>query len=209
MKNKHKNFLIMAFVGIIAFGAYYYNSNLKSEASDGSLSSSLDKIVTAVSSQAGSDKAMEDTAFILQLASITKIKIDTSLLLNQSFKNLVDNNVKLEPIPYGRTNPFSPIGKDTVSRPVVSLKTASATLIYPRSGVLNGSLEGANSNNVYFEYGTTDKFGKVTPKVNLSLIGSFSSTITFLNPKTTYFFRSAANINGVVVFGETMSFTTN
>ena len=77
-----------------------------------------------------------------------------------------------------------------------------------KSAVVSGTLIGANSNNIYFEYGTTETFGKVTPKVTTSLVGNFSYNINLLTPKTTYFYRAVANVNGVLIFGDTMSFTT-
>jgi hypothetical protein len=146
----------------------------------------------------------------MKLVSLTKIKIDTSLFGDQSFKALVDNNIKLEPIPYGRTNPFSPTeGRVLINTAVSPIKTNPATLISEKSAVLNGGIEGVTSDNIYFEYGTVQTLGKVTPKVIPSLIGNFASNIAGLTPKTTYYFRSVANIGGKQSFGEIMSFNTN
>jgi len=88
-------------------------NDLKSEAAvdeEGALSSSLD---TGTSSSPSiivpTGKASEDTAFLMKLASLNNIKIDVSIFTDQSFQILVDNKIKLEPVPYGRKNPFSPV----------------------------------------------------------------------------------------------------
>lgn len=209
---KYSTFLILSFVAVSILGAYSYIYNLKSEAasSDSALSSSLDVGLNALSGNNVSAKANEDIAFLMKLASLNKINIDTSLFSNQSFKLLIDNNIKLDPVPYGRSNPFSPTDKIVVNTKQSSpLKTIGATSVSSTTAVLNGSIESATSNNIYFEYGNTELLGKVTPKVIPSLVGSVVSNLTMLTPKTKYFFRVVANINGIVVFGDTMSFTTN
>lgn len=209
---KYSTFLIISFVAVSILGVYSYIYNLKSEAasSDNAISSSLDSVSGSLSKTNTSDKTNEDIAFLMKLASLNKINIDTSLFGNQSFKLLVDNNIKLEQVPYGRSNPFSPTDKIIVNnKPTYSLKTINATAISSTTAVLNGSIEGTTSNNIYFEYGTTELLGKVTPKVIPSLVGSVGSNLTLLNPKTKYFFRIVANINGLVIFGDIMSFTTN
>lgn len=214
MHRKYNKFLIVSFVGVLILGVYsYFHNELQSEAasSDSAITSSLDTaVVEGEKVKAGSAKTIEDTAFLMKLVSLTKIKIESSLYEEQAFKLLVDNNVKIEPVPYGRTNPFAPIGKTVVdNKNTFLLKTNTATSISNKSAVLNGSLEGATSNNVYFEYGPTELLGKVTPKVTASLVGNFASNVIGLTPKTTYFFRLTANVNGVLSFGEIMSFTTN
>ena len=78
-----------------------------------------------------------------------------------------------------------------------------------KSAVLNGSLEGITSNNMYFEYGLVEPLDKVTPKVTPSSIGSFAVSISPLTSKTTYLYRAVANINGVLVYGDIISFNTN
>ena len=210
MHKRYNKFLIVSFVGVLILGVYsYFYNDLKSEAAtDSSLTSSLttNKAVTVT----GSSKAAEDTAFITKLFLLTKIKVDTSLFSEPTFKSLVDNNVKLEPVPYGRTNPFSPTDRNTVNNKVTfSLKTNPASGISNQSAILNGSIDGAVSNNIYFEYGLDQTLGKVTSKVTASLVGNFASRIVSLTSKTTYFYRTVANINGILTFGEIISFNTN
>lgn len=213
MHRKYSNFLIISFVGVLVLGVYsYFNNELKVSASSsgGDITSSLDTSGVAPVSNTGDAKTAEDIAFLTKLIALKTIKIDTSILNDQAFKLLVDNNIKLDPVPYGRTNPFSPTDKVVANnKTTISIKTNLATLISSKSAILNGSLEGATSNNVYFEYGTTDTLGKTTPKVTPSMIGSYSTTVTGLLPKTTYFYRLTVNINGVVTSGDIMSFSTN
>ncbi len=211
MHRKYNKFLIVSILGFISLGVYsYFYNDLKSEAasSDSAITSSLGT-TSATTNNANSNTA-EDTAFLDKLKSLTTIKVDTSLLTDKSFTLLVDNNIKLDPVPYGRINPFSPTDNLGVQNNLVPLlKTNPATGITARSVILNGSLEGTTSNNIYFEYGIDQNFGKVTPKLTASLIGNFSSTIILLNPKTTYYYRAVAVINGVLTSGQIMSFNTN
>jgi hypothetical protein len=218
MHKKYNKFLIVSFIVVSILGVYsYFYNDLRSEAAttvDGEspLTSSLDTTTTTTNTVSTSSQATEDTAFLMKLVSLTKIKIDSSLFTNKAFQLLVDNNIKLEAVPYGRTNPFSPTtGSVTNINNAVTilLKTNPATLVTSKSAILNGSLEGATSDNIYFEYGMTNTLGKVTPKVIPSLIGSFASNLIGLTSKTTYFFRAAANVNGALTLGDITSFTTN
>lgn len=216
MHKKYNKFLIVSFILISLLGIYsYFYKDLKSEAatSDSSITSSLNGATPL--SQVGSDGAITDTAFLMNLDSLKKIKIDTSLLESKPFKLLIDNNIKLEPVPYGRINPFAPTDNVVVNNvvnnntPVASVKVNPPTQVTDKSAIVSGSLDGAKSNNVYFEYGLALTFGKTTPKVIPSLVGNFSYKIIGLSSKTTYFFRAAANINGVLTFSDTISFNTN
>lgn len=214
MHKKYNKFLIVSFIGVCIFGVYsYFYNDLKSEAAsetDSPLSSSLTDTKTNPIDVNQNNKATEETAFLMKLASLNTIRVNTSLFERESFKFLVDNNITLEPAPFGRINPFAPTGEQAVvNKQTFILKTMPATLIVNKSALLNGSIEGATSNNIYFEYGTTEALGKTTPKVNPSLMGTLAASINLLTPKTTYYYRVAANINGVLSYGEIMSFNIN
>lgn len=218
MHKKYNKFLIISFIIVSIFGVYsYFYNDLRSEAAtvdeeDSPLTSSLDTTTTAPNTATTSSQVTEDTAFLMKLVSLTKIKIDASLFADKAFQLLMDNNIKLESVPYGRTNPFSPTTSsvaNTNNKIVFLLKTNPVTLVTNKSVVLNGSLEGATSDNIYFEYGTTETLGKVTPKVIPSSIGNFASNLIGLTSKTTYFFRAVAFVNGALTLGDIMSFTTN
>lgn len=210
MHKKYNHFIILSVVLFSIFAVYsYFDNQLKSEAAgDGSLTSSLGSVgVVPVSD---TNKTSEDTAFLMKLNSLTRIRIDTSLFSNQSFNLLNDNNIKLEPVPYGRINPFAPTEERIIiSKTISNVITNPATLISDKSAVLNGGIEGPTSSNIYFEYGKTQSLGKITSKVIPSLIGNFASNISGLDPATTYYFRSVAVVNGKQSFGEILSFNTN
>jgi len=217
MHKKYNKFLIVSSVIVLVLGVYsYFYNDLRSEAAsteeDGALTSSLAVPTSVAPTSQVSMKATEDTAFLMKLASLKIIKIDTSIFTDQSFKILKDNKINLTPEVYGRVNPFAPTSIRPAlnnNAPTFLLKTVAPSAITNKSAVLNGSLENATSTNIYFEYGTTPTLGKVTAKVIPSLIGNFASNLTGLTPKTTYFFRGAANVNGTLTFGEIISFNTN
>ena len=213
MHRKYNKFLIVSFVAVLIFGVYsYFYRNLKSEAatSDNALTSSLNTTGTPAVSTTGSSTFSEDSAFLVKLNSLKNIKIDVSIFESQAFKLLVSNNIKLDPVPYGRVNPFSPIDKPVVTNKIAyTLKTNPVSAVTNKSAVLNGSLEGITSNNMYFEYGLVEPLDKVTPKVTPSSIGSFAVSISPLTSKTTYLYRAVANVNGALVYGDIISFNTN
>jgi hypothetical protein len=134
MHKKYSKFLIFSFLAVSIFGIYsYFYNDLKSEAAatttdeEGGLTSSLatDTATTATSSQGS--QAAEDTAFLMKLASLKNIKIDTSLFTDQGFMTLVDNNVILDQAPYGRVNPFSPLNNMVVKTEVLVPATTPIT----------------------------------------------------------------------------------
>ncbi len=210
---KYSNFLILSFVAISIFGVYrYFISDLiESEAATSSsgISSSLNNNSSTSNTTTASKKTLEDISFLKTLTSLNHIKIDTSLFEEKAFRLLVDNNIKLEKVPYGRTNPFSPVDKMVDNKNAFTIYTLPATGLTNNSAQLNGSLEGATSNNIYFEYGASPVFGKITPKITPSLVGGLVVSISDLNTKTKYFYRIVANVNGVLTYGDTMSFITN
>ena len=212
MHKKHNKFLVISFTLVFILGvySYFYNDLInKASSADSSLTSSLGTTPSTTSNDA-SAKAALDTAFLMDLNSLTKIKIDSSLFDDQSFKLLVDNKVQLDQVSHGRINPFSPTDKAiAASKPVFVIKTNPVTNITKKSAVLNGSLDGIVTNNIYFEYGTSPALGSVTPKVTTSSVGSFAAIISNLTTKTTYFYRASANINGTPVMGDIVSFSTN
>lgn len=212
MHRKYNKFLIVSLVAVMVLGVYsYFYNDLKSEAasSDGSLTSTSG--VTGVpAATTGGSSVNEDIAFLVKLNSLRRIKIDVSIFESQAFKLLVSNNIKLDSAPYGRANPFSPTDKPTaINKIAYTLKTNPASAITNKSAVLNGALEGATSNNIYFEYGTAEPLDKVTMKLAPSLVGGFASSVSPLISKTTYFYRAVANVNGALVYGDINSFNTN
>lgn len=209
MNITYNKFLIAFAVITLLGGAYtYFSNDLSIQAADSSLSSTSNVDTTTVSTN---DKISQDTAFLYTLTSLTKIKIDTSLFADASFSALNDNTVLLEPSVTGRPNPFAPIVNATFTgaqtSPVITNPPAQVT---DKSAVLNGTTDNTQGvSSVYFEYGPTPTLGKITPPAKQSLIGTFGANITGLTSNTAYFFRAAAKINGVLRYGDVISFNTN
>ncbi len=142
MHRKYNKFLIVSVIVISIFGVYsYFSNDLKSEAAIGAadttdadtgsgLTSSLDTNATSTSTNNAGGEAAENTAFVIKLNSLKNIRIDTSLFTDKSFTSLVDNNVVIEEVPYGRINPFAPLNNfNTV------IKTADIVTVEPGSVV--------------------------------------------------------------------------
>jgi hypothetical protein len=209
--NRFYNKFLIVLVGVILFGGLYiyFSNGLKSEAADSSLSSSQG---AAASSAVTTDqKIIDDTAFIATLSTLNTIKIDTSLFSDASFTSLNDNNVQIEIGDVGRSNPFALMSVDntkgTTSTPAVV--TNNATQVTDITAILSGTVNGSNATSVYFEYGTiSDALDKKTTPVKQSLIGGFVTNINGLSTKTSYYFRAAAKVNGTVLYGDVVSFTT-
>ncbi len=218
MNNIFNKFLIIAAIAVILGGVYSYMSNdlvvsmdrQTAAAADSSLTSSSNNDMT--SALGSNDQISQDTAFLVTLTSLTKIKIDTSIFDSTPFNLLNDNTVILEPTVAGRPNPFAPVSSTTLSSaPVSPVTTNVPTQITTKSVVLNGAIA-SNSMGVtstYFEYGPTPSFGKTTAPAKQSLIGTFVTSVSSLTSDTTYFYRAVAKIGGNTHFGETVSFTTN
>ncbi len=211
--NKHNTFLIAFAVILLFLGVYvYFDANLNVQAA---------APTSSVASQSGAsplqaattsnDQISVDTAFLLSLTSLTKLKIDTSLFDNIAFQRLNDNTVALEQVETGRPNPFAPIDAYTVGDGALAspVTTDAPVKIATKTAVLSGTIDSSTQvTNTYFEYGPTPTLGKVTPQATPSLIGTFVTTISGLTPKTTYFYRAVAKINGTPVYGEIVTFET-
>lgn len=214
MNKIHNKFLIVLSFALIVSGIYVYTSNTsKSFAadSDGLTSSLGSSPVSGLTTP--DEKIVSDVSFIDTLSSLTQINIDASLFSSKAFNDLKDNTVKLAPGATGRPNPFAPIdpnatsGTETIGSPVLTNQPSQIT---DKTVIFNGTLNtSASVSSAYFEYGTTEDLGKVTPPADQSLIGTFIKKVVNLNPKTKYFYRASARINGTVVFGDVVSFTTN
>jgi len=213
MNTTHNKFLIILSLILILSGIYLYFSNgTKSEAADSSsslVSSNGQSPVSGFSSNG--ETSSVDLSFVNTLTSLTTITINTSLFSDQSFNSLKDNTVKLETnVITGRVNPFAPIDSSLSSVSIVPITTNTPTQITDKTTILNGSTSSSvGVTGAYFEYGLTEALGINTPVVSQSLIGTFMQKIVNLKPKTTYFFRANAKINGVLQRGDILSFTTN
>lgn len=221
MHNLHNKFLIAFAVLIFLGGVYTYLSNdlnaqaANSSSSTSSLSSSSQNspVSSVLNGSNTIDKISQDTAFLYTLTSLNRIKIDTSIFDDASFKALNDNTVVLEPGVPGRQNPFAAISSNTPvasSAPISLVVTNPPAQITDKSAVLNGTTNNTPGvSSAYFEYGQTPTLGKVTPQAKQSLIGTFGTSITGLTPASAYFFRAVAKVNGTLHYGDIISFNTN
>jgi len=210
MNRIYHKFLIVFTIFVLLGGLYLYFSNsIKSEAA---LTSSLDSSLQDIELGTLDEKINSDIAFIATLASLTKIKIDTTLFTNKSFQNLNDNTVNLEAGIPGRDNPFASIRFDNLgNNPYSSPVTTNEPFeVKNKTAVLSGSVsEAVLVNGAYFEYGPTEELGQKTGMATVSLIGTFISNVINLTSKTTYFYKACAKISGVTYCGEVVSFYTN
>lgn len=215
MKNSHHKYIAILVV-IVLFGSIYtyFIDDLKSEAatpisgnSDLSSTATADLLIPANFDE----NLAKDIAFLSTLSSLKEIKIDTAIFNNQAFQALNYNVVTIEPVTPGRQNPFSPVGANaatTVNAPKVT--TSLANLITDKSAFLSGRINiSSGVTSIYFEYGPTRALGLATVPVKASLTGTFEKNITGLTAKTSYYFRAIARINGILVYGDIVSFTTN
>lgn len=214
MKRLYNKFLIVSTIGLIIGGIYLYLSDkLNEDIVNVAFGSSLVSTVDGVSGGSVLDeKINSDISFLTTLVSLKKINIDTTLFSNKSFNALVNNAVKIEPVAAGRQNPFSPISATSSTGAVSALKviTDPVSGLTNTTAVFNGTVNVATGvTDTYFEYGATDKMESVTTTVKQSLVGTFIKNVSGLTPKTTYFYRACAKINGIKLCGDTVSFNTN
>ena len=218
MNTTYNKFLILIALVAITSGVFTYVSNnldvLPSTQTSSALSTSSSQggIPTTDTVSDVNDKISQDTAFLTTLVSLTKIQINTSIFSDAGFKALKDNTVVIEQVTPGRPNPFAPVNNNVITSntPAYPVVTNEPTQVTDKSALLSGGVEDVNDNTItYFDYGPTESLGKSTPPVKQSLIGNFVTSVTNLKPKTAYFFRAVAKINGTVHNGEIISFTTN
>lgn len=214
----YNKFLIISTIALFIGGSYlYFSDRLISEGSTplafgSSLSSSTGNETSGLSS-AVDDKISSDISFLTTLVALKNIKIDSDFFSDESFKNLKNNKVVIEPVKSGRENPFSPI-ETSFFTPQNSnankVTTEQPSQITMNSAILNGTVNIANEAALtYFEYSVTPQLLNPTVvSTKQSLVGTFIKNISGLNPQTTYYYKACVKINNVASCGENLSFTT-
>lgn len=74
-----------------------------------------------------SQTSAQDQDFLNLLLQIKNINLDTSIFQNSAFISLQDDTLPILDQPYGRPNPFAPIGQDSGSISTSTLSTSSTT----------------------------------------------------------------------------------
>ncbi len=67
-----------------------------------------------------SDAAIESQEIITLVDKVNSMSIDSSIFSSQLFAQLIDVSATITPEPYGRQNPFAPIGVDTITQNSIS-----------------------------------------------------------------------------------------
>ncbi len=107
------------------------------------------------------------------------------------------------------TQPSKNVSFSLIGKP--SIKTLNAINITSSSARLRGNLTdlgGDDSCLVWFEYGETKSYGKITNKLNLNSVGVFTIKISNLKPYKTYHFRAVAKNSKKTSYGKDLTFKT-
>jgi len=114
------------------------------------------------------------------------------------------------PYPYSYNCGYGSTDPSCTSQYAGDFITTTATNVGTTTARLNGLVVNTNVPFVsYFEYGTTNGLGQTTVFQNLSPVQSFNYFDTIsVSPNTTYFYRAVGQINGTVIRGNIVSFTT-
>lgn len=221
MKSNLKKIIIVVIILALLGVAYWYFFVNSAPAAKPTSALSSSKTTTSTTSKTPASttdstnkKVTNDTAFLSTLLSISKINVDATIFSSNSFNTLQDNNVPIvnEEIT-GRSNPFAPL--DAVPEVgvvnVSPVTTLPASLITSNSAVVSGEVSsGSKAQLRFFEWGKSEAvLDKRTTPSEESLVGTFTSTLTGLTPKTKYYFRASIKVGNSNVIGEVMSFTTN
>ncbi len=112
---------------------------------------------------------------------------------------------------YGQVRSFTTSGQ-IINYGNLTVTTAVATNVGKTSARLNGVISNtANSAaTIWFEYGTDQSVPFTTPSqtAGYGMYQAVSSFLSTLSPSTTYYYRVAGSLNGVVVRGALSIFTT-
>ena len=132
-------------------------------------------------------------------------------------------NATLSSLPPGRTYHFRAVAMNKAGIVYGSDKTFTTHIILPSvetlepsnitssSAILHGNLidtGGAESCQVWFEYGFTTSYGNETPKESMSSVGSFDAVLSGLEENRTYHYRAVVENENGVFYGDDMTFKT-
>ena len=117
MSSKIKNIIILVVVAVVLILVYIFF--IKKAPDSPSLTSSSGSSATATEVN-GNNPSTEvsdlSSSFISLLLSVKSIKLDDSILTDQTFLSLKDSSITLvQDGNEGRTNPFAPIGTEDIT----------------------------------------------------------------------------------------------
>ncbi len=227
MNNTFKIISISFAVGVLSLGAYFLIGNKAEGQADPLLTSEVtNKAVGIPDLSTNTDQTVQ--LILSNINDLDQIKLNVLIFEKPEFLALKDISQELPPpTDIGRPNPFAPIGTDvgvistdgspadTMGFPTnmgtqatpSAIKTKEIINIGRTSATANAEISLLGITSHWFEYGTNENTVNKTTKQTSSDV-AFSATLTNLLPKTTYFVKSAVDQNGVVAFGDLVSFTT-
>lgn len=224
---------LLVFVVIIVIVLVAYSMFFKGDSATPGLQSSAGTQSGAIATSSESAYGQE---FLTLLLNLKKISLDDSLVTSNAFLGLQDfTKVLISQNNQGRPNPFAPIGSDSnlAPTPVTAPVTPTAPTISPSqngtntpsstvttippgsitsvsaslNGILNQSISGSTR---WFEWGTSSSnLGTATPATLQANSGGFAVIVSGLAPRTTYYFRAKARVNGTIISGAILNFSTN
>ena len=117
-KKSNKNLIILLSILVISGGYLYFSNNIKSDGFIAKAQGSSLGVLGEGTANNGTlnSKINEDISFLSTLASLKKIRIDTTFFSSDIFKKLENNAVRIEPITPGRLNPFAPIDEAKIAQ---------------------------------------------------------------------------------------------
>lgn len=227
MQGTLKIFILVAAVGALSAGAYFLVGN-KAEGQTGSLLKSevTGNPVGIPTGNASTEKTIQDV--LRQINDLDQINLNTEIFDSPEFLSLKDISQELPtPTDVGRPNPFAPIGvdvgtvfSDDFSQVVtfqdtgadqgfvpIFVQTNQVQNVGQRSATASGETAIPTTTSRWFEWGTNQNTVNKTAK-QTGVEASFTATLTGLNPDTMYYVKSAVEDNGLVTYGNLISFKT-
>lgn len=220
INKKVKRILIVVLLAFIAFQVYKLiapksdTANQAESTKNGLINNSLQPAV--------SPKQESIERLLSLLLSVNTIKLNSQIFNTSEFRSLKDFSLTDEQqsldLSFGRANPFLPIGDESAGALVAPqpssttglVKTSSVTNIAPTSVVLTGDNTYSNTQEQYFEWGSTGvaPLGQTTPAISKTG-NTFSYSLGNLLPDTTYYYRAVVKTkDGKLIVGEIKSFKT-
>lgn len=227
MQSSFKVIIIVLAVGAMSAGAYFALGNKANGQADEPLLQSevSNKAVGVPDGNTTTDQTVQ--VVLRQINDLDQIKLNTDIFDKPEFLALNDISQDLpEPRDIGRPNPFAPIGVDVgvvqsdeapagqagfpnanLAISTNDVKTNQVSNIGQRSATLNADVFVTTSTDRWFEWGTNQNTVNRTAK-QTGTETTFTATLTNLGPNVIYYVKAAVEENGVVSYGDVVTFRT-